>query len=695
MEQIILLSKTKTQLREIFFSEFPELCEAAKKSNTCDLFKDKVRDLISDEFSDLSVAIDQLKELFDYDGQTVYELSNHSAIQISTIEHLYHFLRGNLKADVSSDLFVDLFFQFKRLYQDKQELPTKKCAEDWMERWPSGVDEDIWAERILNKDRLINLLVEELSGKKKQNSNYYLSKDLSFDEKYIKVQEWWNDYKFQLSMAARTPDRIKEYLGNAISTETYHLMLWAKEKGMPFFLTPYYASLINTKQNGFDDLTLRTSVLYSPELVKSFGSIRSWEGEDVIKAGEPNNAGWIVPNDFNVHRRYPEVALLIPDTMGRACGGLCSYCQRMYDFQNKGLNFELKKLVPEESWNEKLKGLMKYFEEDSQIRDILLSGGDFLMSQNSSLRHILSEVLNMAERKRKNNQKRKDGEKYAEIQRVRIGTRLPVYLPMRFNDELIEILKEFRIKGSEIGIKQFVIQTHFQTPLEFTPEVIAAIKRVQSTGWIITNQLVFNVAESRRGHTAKLRQVLSQNGIACYYTFSVKGYEENQAVFTPIARSVQEAEEEKRFGRLSSVNARILSEEITETHSSEPIKEALQKYNIPFLASDRNVLNLPAIGKSISFKLVGIDEKGRRILRFDHDRSRTHSPIIDRMGDVFIIENKSICEYLRQLYEYGEDVEAYSSIWNYTKGTTEPRFPLFKYPQFAYQKTQFMTNLKL
>lgn len=695
MEQITLLSKTQMQLREIFSSEFPELCDAAKRSNTCALFKDRVRDLISDEFSDLSVASDQLKELFDYDGQKVYELSNHCAIQISTIEHLYHFLRGSLKADVSIDLFVDLFFQFKRLYQDKQDLPTKKCAEDWMDRWPSGVDEDIWAERILNKDRLINLLVEELSGKKKQNSSYYLSKDLSFDEKYVKVQEWWNDYKFQLSMAARTPDRIREYLGNAISTETFHIMMWAKEKGMPFFLTPYYASLLNTKQKGFDDLTLRSSVLYSPELVKSFGSIRSWEGEDVIKAGEPNNAGWIVPNDFNVHRRYPEVALLIPDTMGRACGGLCSYCQRMYDFQNKGLNFELKKLVPEESWNEKLKGLMKYFEEDSQIRDILLSGGDFLMSQNSSLRHILGEVLNMAERKRKNNLKRKDGEKYAEIQRVRIGTRLPVYLPMRFNDELIEILKEFRIKGSEIGIKQFVIQTHFQTPLEFTPEVIAAIKRVQSTGWIITNQLVFNVAESRRGHTAKLRQVLSQNGIACYYTFSVKGYEENQAVFTPIARSVQEAEEEKRFGRLSSVNARILSEEITETHSSEPIKDALQKYNIPFLASDRNVLNLPAIGKSISFKLVGIDEKGRRILRFDHDRSRTHSPIIDRMGDVFIIENKSIGEYLRQLYEYGEDIESYSSIWNYTKGTTEPRFPLFKYPQFAYQKTQFMTNLKL
>lgn len=472
------------------------------------------------------------------------------------------------------------------------------------------------------------------------------------------------------------------------------MLKWAEAKGIPFFLTPYYASLLNTTHNSFDDSTIRSSVIYTPELVGHFGSIRSWEGEDVIRAGEPNNAGWIVPNDFNVHRRYPEVALLIPDTMGRACGGLCAYCQRMYDFQNKGLNFELEDLVPKESWNEKLKSLMKYFENDSQIRDILLSGGDFLMSQNSSLRNILNEVLIMARNKRDNNKSKKDGEKYAEIQRVRMGTRLPVYLPMRFDDELLEILKNFKIRGEEIGIKQFVIQTHFQSPLEVTNDVKLAIEKILSTGWLITNQLVFNVAASRRGHTAKLRKVLTELGVACYYTFSVKGYEENHALFTPISRSMQEAEEEKYYGRLSPTNALALTEEIAASENAgKPIKDVMNKYDLPFLSSDRNVLNLPAIGKSISFKVVGIAEDGRRILRFEHDRSRKHSPIIDKIGEVYIIENKSLAEYLRQLYYMGENIEDYTSIWNFSFGKNEPRFPLFTYPEFQFKKTEELTNL--
>ena len=76
----------------------------------------------------------------------------------------------------------------------------------------------------------------------------------------------------------------------------------------------------------------------------------------------------------------------------------------------------------------------------------------------------------MACRKRKANQARPDGEKYAELQRVRLGSRLPAYLPMRIDDQLVEVLKEFREKASAVGVKQFVIQTHFQSPLEVTPE---------------------------------------------------------------------------------------------------------------------------------------------------------------------------------------------------------------------------------
>ena len=68
----------------------------------------------------------------------------------------------------------------------------------------------------------------------------------------------------------------------------------------------------------------------------------------------------------------------------------------MYDFQSERLNFEFETLRPKESWDHKLRRLMNYFEEDTQLRDILITGGDALMSQNKTLRNILEAVCRMA-----------------------------------------------------------------------------------------------------------------------------------------------------------------------------------------------------------------------------------------------------------------------------------------------------------
>ena len=275
----------------------------------------------------------------------------------------------------------------------------------------------------------------------------------------------------------------------------------------------------------------------------------------------------------------------------------------MYDFQSKRLNFEFDTLRPKETWEKKLRRLMAYFEEDTQLRDILITGGDALMSQNKTLGNILDAVYRMAVRKRKANQERPEGEKYAELQRVRLGSRLPAYLPMRINDGLVEILREFKEKASTIGIRQFIIQTHFQTPLEVTPEAAEGIRKLLAAGWLIDNQLVYNVAASRRGHTTRLRQVLNQLGVVCYYTFSVKGFEENNAVFTPNSRSVQEQREEKRFGKLTKEDAHNLSVLLGTVHDPAAcIRRFLKTHHLPFLATDRNVLNLPAIGKSMTLQ---------------------------------------------------------------------------------------------
>lgn len=714
MKQKKMLVLTFSQLKQIYTQEMPELVEMAAVSPTVEDFKAgllKHLDSCGMVNEVAEKAREQIRLLLQYDGQDVHELSTGQDISVQTIRLLYQFLTEKLEnIEMPTDLFVELFQLFKRLQGESVPLPSPQRIKSRNDRWDTGLDEEVREMRDENKERMLHLLIQKIENRKSKPSvRFHFEEGMSYEEKYQLVSKWWGDFRFHLSMAVKSPAELNRFLGNSLSSETMYLLNRARKKGMPFFATPYYLSLLNVTGYGYNDEAIRSYILYSPRLVETYGNIRAWEKEDIVEAGKPNAAGWLLPDGHNIHRRYPEVAILIPDTMGRACGGLCASCQRMYDFQSERLNFEFEMLRPKESWDSKLRRLMTYFEQDTQLRDILITGGDALMSQNKTLRNILEAVYRMAVRKQRANLERPEGEKYAELQRVRLGSRLLAYLPMRINDELVDILREFKEKASAVGVKQFIIQTHFQTPLEVTPEAKEAIRKILSAGWIITNQLVYTVAASRRGHTTRLRQVLNSLGVVCYYTFSVKGFNENYAVFAPNSRSMQEQQEEKIYGQMTpeqaeelykiletKVSAGINEEKTKEdADTAKQIRRFMRKHHLPFLATDRSVLNLPAIGKSMTFQLVGLTEEGKRILRFEHDGTRHHSPIIDQMGQIYIVENKSLAAYLRQLSKMGEDPEDYASIWSYTKGETEPRFSLYEYPDFPFRITDKMSNLEI
>ena len=705
MKQKKMLVLTFSQLKQIYNQEMPELVKMAVKSPTVEDFKAGLLmylDACEVVNETAKEAREQIRLLLHYDGQDVHELSTGQDMSVQTIRLLYQFLTERLEnIEMPTDLFIELFQLFKRLQGETVPLPSPQRIKSRNDRWATGLDEEVREERDENKERMLHLLIQKIENRKSKPSvRFHFEEGMSYEEKYELVSKWWNDFRFHLSMAVKSPAELNRFLGNSLSSETMYLLNRARKKGMPFFATPYYLSLLNITGYGYNDDAIRSYILYSPRLVETYGNIRAWEKEDIVEEGKPNAAGWLLPDGHNIHRRYPEVAILIPDTMGRACGGLCASCQRMYDFQSERLNFEFETLRPKEAWDSKLRRLMTYFEKDTQLRDILITGGDALMSQNKTLRNILEAVYRMAVRKQRANLERPEGEKYAELQRVRLGSRLLAYLPMRINDELIDILREFKEKASAIGVKQFIIQTHFQTPLEVSPEAKEAIRKILSAGWIITNQLVYTVAASRRGHTTRLRQVLNSLGVVCYYTFSVKGFNENYAVFAPNSRSMQEQQEEKIYGQMNPEQAEELYkllETKVDTEEKEDvarqIRRFMRKHHLPFLATDRSVLNLPAIGKSMTFQLVGLTEEGKRILRFEHDSTRHHSPIIDQMGQIYIVENKSLAAYLRQLGKMGEDPEDYASIWSYTKGETEPRFSLYEYPDFPFRITNKMSNL--
>ena len=698
-----LLSYDISQLTKAFKKDFPQLVTMAEESESAALFKEALRSFVSSRIdrtvggSNMGNAVaKRILLLIEHDGMMVSELSTGEEIPVWTITCLWQFLAGKLEEDVSPDFFIDLYRQFELLEKPEEIVPDRSLVKRQMNRWPTGLDEEVMAIRHSNKERIIAGLIRKIERRHAPTSRFQFTEGMSYAEKYVKVQEWWNTGRFHLAMAFKSPTELNYFLGGSLSAGTMDLLARARKKGMPFFVTPYYLSLLNTNTSGYDDAAIRSYILYSEELVDTYGRIKAWEKEDIVVAGQPNAAGWLLPEGHNIHRRYPEVAILIPDSMGRACGGLCASCQRMYDFQSERLNFDFESLKPKETWDKKLRRLMRYFEEDAQLRDILITGGDALMSQNATLRNILDAVYKMAVRKRKANESRPEGEKYAELQRVRLGSRLLAYLPLRITDELVGILRSFKDKASRVGVTQFIIQTHFQSPLEVTPEAKKAIEAILSAGWIITNQLVYTVAASRRGHTAKLRQTLNAMGVVCYYTFSVKGFHENYAVFAPNSRSLQEQQEEKVFGLIPKEKQKELYRLIRyERPLGKKVSGFLKENRLLFAATDRSVLNLPAIGKSMTFQMVGLTTEGKRILKFDHDTGRRHSPIIDRMGEVYIVENKSVAAYLRQLQDMGEDVWEYISIWNYSEGRTEPRFSIYEYPDYPFDVTEKMTNLEL
>ncbi|MHA7109724.1 KamA family radical SAM protein [Sunxiuqinia elliptica] len=640
----------------------------------------------------------RILDYIDFAGQEFPDLNLHGEIAVSNpIKMIWLAVTegtGGAKPYFFEDM-LELFRQYRGEQTPKQ--PGRRQIEEWMERYPSGLDERIVKLREENRERIIGVIIKLIDAEEIKSVRFSFGENWSYQKKYNKVLSWWSDHRFHLKFAVRSPELLNEMLGNSLDPDTMKILYDARDAGIPFFVNPYYLSLLHVRVPYFAigaDLAIRDYIIYSRQLVNEFGRISAWEKEDLVKPGEPNAAGWLLPSSHHIHRRYPEVAILIPDTAGRTCGGLCTSCQRMFDFQRGHLNFDLEKLRPKRNWHEQLVHLMEYFENDSQLRDILITGGDALMSADQSLKNILDAVFDMAMRKREANKKRREGEKYAEIVRVRLGTRLPIYLPQRITPELIRILAAFKSKALKVGIRQFVIQTHVESPMEITPEAKSSIEQLLSAGWIVTNQLVFTAAASRRGHSCKLRQVLNEVGVLPYYTFTVKGYMENNHNFAVNARSLQEQNEEKVLGEIPKTYYDEIREFPKHTPQMvEQIADLQERGGLPFLATDRNVLNLPGVGKSLSFRVIGITRYGRRILRFEHDPTRRHSPIINKMGKVIIIESKSISEYLAQLESMGEDIREYEGIYGYSIGETEPRMPIYEYPTYPFSVTTEMTNL--
>lgn len=674
LDDIALVEHLRSQYTTEMQQEFPQAWAyyTGEEHSEQDYYKLSVR----------ARALLRMLDYLDHEGESFVDENLHGQSVVSRpIGLLREALRGK---ECHPDFLEDMVHLLENIRNNNPvEIPTRTQVQQWMQRHGSGLDPETIAWRKANKERIITLLIEKLETSERTSSRYRLKEGMSAQEIRKQVLSWWRDDRFHLHFAIRGAEELNKYLAYAMSEKELTLMRKAEEKGIPIFATPYFLSLIDTRKREEQeipdsDLAIRSYLFYSQDLVDEFGSIAAWEKEDIAEPGKPNVAGWVLPS-HTVHRRYPEVAIFIPDTMGRACGGLCSYCQRMYDFQAGRFNFDLEKLRPRQSWKDTLQLTMDYFRNDPYLCDILITGGDAFMSSVASLEQILEAVLKMAQQKQQDNESRPEEEKYAPMRRVRLGTKIPVYLPQRVTKALVDVLKSFRDRAVEVGITQFVVQTHISSAMEITPDTKKAIGRLLQAGWAVNNQEVFTVAASRRGHSAKLRQVLNDIGVLPYYTFSVKGFQENRELFATNSRSTQEQVEESSIGQVAQRYHSALYPLMYDTpHMGENIDTIREADQIPFLATDRNTLNLPGVGKSNTYRTIGITADGRRILRFEFDHSRNHSSVIKDIGSVIIIESKSIAHYLRQIKAMGEDPREYETIWGYSAGSLAPKSTAFE-----------------
>ena len=174
------------------------------------------------------------------------------------------------------------------------------------------------------------------------------------------------------------------------------------------------------------------------------------ELEDGNLSVDPLNEDGLTPVPGLIHR-YPDRVVLL---VSSACPTLCRFCMRKSRIgHQKVLNADTS-----------IDAGLKYIERTSAIRDVVLSGGDPLLRSDESLEDILSRLR-----------------KIPHLEMIRINTRTPVTLPDRITLRLCRMLKRNH---------PLYINTHFNHPLEITPQSAEACARLADAGIPLGNQTV-------------------------------------------------------------------------------------------------------------------------------------------------------------------------------------------------------------
>ncbi|HEX4122973.1 MAG TPA: KamA family radical SAM protein [Verrucomicrobiae bacterium] len=245
----------------------------------------------------------------------------------------------------------------------------------------------------------------------------------------------WNDWRWQLKNRITTLELLQRFLPTLTPAEHAGTLL-ANQK-LALAITPYFFNLIDPTD---ENCPIRRQVV--PRIEETHTA--SWEMAD--PCGEDEHS----PVPGLVHRYPDRVLFLVTDR----CASYCRYCTRSRLVSNAaGYDFH-----PE------FERQIEYVRQHPEVRDVLLSGGDPLLLSDEKLEFLLSRLRSIPH-----------------VEFLRIGTRIPIFLPQRVTPELCAMLKKYH---------PLFISIHSNHPRELTTEVRDALARLAEAGIPLGNQSV-------------------------------------------------------------------------------------------------------------------------------------------------------------------------------------------------------------
>jgi lysine 2,3-aminomutase len=244
----------------------------------------------------------------------------------------------------------------------------------------------------------------------------------------------WNDWRWQLRNRVSTLEQVAGLIDLDPSERAGILLARGK---LAFSVTPHFFNLIDPSDPG---CPIRRQVIPRAEEATT----ASWEMAD--PCGEDSH----MPAPGLVHRYPDRVLFLVTDR----CASYCRYCTRSRVVSGVG----------EQELHTDFEEAFKYLEAHTEIRDVLLSGGDALLLSDSRLEAILSRLHAIPH-----------------IQFLRIGSRVPIFLPQRITPALCAMLKKYH---------PLWISVHVNHPRELTTEVRDALGHLADAGIPLGNQSV-------------------------------------------------------------------------------------------------------------------------------------------------------------------------------------------------------------